>query len=265
EDHLVFLVPALEAELVWRDAVHAAFFFVGHHLGALAAALAFRLFPVLRLHQPAAVKEIVRLIDRFLRFLCGRLLALDVLIDRPFGIERANVLVASGFRQIGARRHDEWRALAIIDRVLRQLQEADRAEKLRDFARPLLLRRSGRNHDRCKHRCERKELQKPQRKKEADRHLLLSYSWIPRELRPTAVTGYGPASARWRLFRGAGQKGIVQEADHPGNDGSVGDVKYIPAPFTPMQQGKVNDRAIKSAIQGVSERPTDQEPDRRRQ
>src|SRR5690349_20834922 len=73
----------------------------------------------------------------------------------------------------------------------------------------------------------------------------------------------GPA--RWRLFRGAAGKRIVQEADDPGNDGGVGDIEDVPPPPQRVQRNEINHGAISGPVDGIAQRPADEKTERRRQ
>ncbi len=62
--------------------------------------------------------------------------------------------------------------------------------------------------------------------------------------------------------------GIIQQTDHPGNDGRIGQIEHVPfeaeACGSQVQQDEIRHRAVGDAVDGVADRPAHDQADRQR-
>jgi len=60
---------------------------------------------------------------------------------------------------------------------------------------------------------------------------------------------------------------FIQEPDHPGNDGDIGQIEDIPDEIDrfrrDVEQDEIGDRPIKNAVDRVPDRPADDQPKRK--
>ena len=64
------------------------------------------------------------------------------------------------------------------------------------------------------------------------------------------------------------EKELIQQPDHPRNDGGIGQVEHVPGEFeafrVDVEQDEVHHRPIGEAVDGVAERPADDQAERQR-
>src|SRR6185312_9332917 len=58
------------------------------------------------------------------------------------------------------------------------------------------------------------------------------------------------------------EHGLIQKSQHPGNNGCIGDIEYVPRKPEGVEREEIGHRAVNDAVDGITNGATDDQPDR---